>query len=134
MNNTECKIQMLDLYFSRCFFEQERGKNSDEYQTTFNINYAVNNEDDSKIKVTIDTSIINQTGNIKLEIQTVGIFRIDKEDMEEKMYEHLIKVNTVAIIFPYIRSQVSLLTTQPGIKPVMLPPMNLNALIDSKED
>ena len=134
MNNTECKIQMLDLYFSRCFFEQERGKDSDEYQTTFNINYAVNNEDDSKIKVTIDTSIINQTGNIKLEIQTVGIFRIDNKDMEEKMYEHLVKVNTVAIIFPYIRSQVSLLTTQPGIKPVMLPPMNLNALIDSKED
>ena len=134
MNNTECKIQMLDLYFSKSFFEQVRGKNSDEYQTTFNINYAVNNEDDSKIKVTIDTSIINETGNIKLEIQTVGIFRIEKKDMEVSVYEHLIKVNTVAIIFPYIRSQVSLLTTQPGIKPVMLPPMNLNALIDSKED
>ena len=130
MNNTECKIQMLDLYFSKCNFLQERGQTSEEYQTSFGINYAVNNDDDSKIKVTIDTSIKNKTGNIKLELQTVGIFRIDKSDMDQSVYEHLIKVNTVAIVFPYIRSQVSLLTTQPGIAPVVLPPMNLNALID----
>ena len=36
--------------------------------------------------------------------------------------------------FPYIRSQISLLTTQPGLHPVMLPPMNINALLDSTEE
>lgn len=130
MNNTECKIQMLDLFFSKCTFFQERKQNSDEYQTSFGINYAVNSDDDSKIKVTIDTSITNKTGNINLELQAIGIFKIDKTDIEQSVYEHLIKANTVAIIFPYIRSQISLLTTQPGINPIVLPPMNLNALID----
>ena len=94
----------------------------------------MNNEDDSKIKVTTDTSVTNKTGNIALELQTVGIFKIDKTDLDENVYEHLIKVNTVAIIFPFIRSQVSLLTTQPGITPIMIPPINLNALIDSEEN
>ena len=40
----------------------------------------------------------------------------------------------ISIIFPFIRSQVSLLTTQPGITPIMIPPINLNSLIDSEEN
>ena len=132
MNKSECRIQMLDLYFTKYSFSQERdNKKNDEYDTSFSINYAVNSNDSSKIKVTIDTSVIDKTERIKLELQTVGIFKIDKMDMGEDDYEHIIKVNTVAIIFPYIRSQISLLTTQPGITPVMIPPINLNALIDS---
>lgn len=135
MSNKECKIQMVDLFFSKYSFTHERkDKKNEEYNTSFSINYAMNNEDDSKIKVTIDTSVTNKTGNIALELQTVGIFKIDKTDLDENVYEHLIKVNTVAIIFPFIRSQVSLLTTQPGITPIMIPPINLNVLIDSEEN
>lgn len=40
----------------------------------------------------------------------------------------------MAIMFPYIRSQISLLTTQPGLHPGQLPPMNINALLDSTEE
>lgn len=135
MNNTECKIQMLDLYFSKYSFSQERNKKiEEEYSTSFNINYAENNDDDSKIKVTIDTSVSDKGGELVLELQAVGIFNIEKENTEKSIYEHLVQVNTVAIMFPFIRSQISLLTTQPGIKPIMLPPINLNALIDSNNN
>lgn len=135
MNNTECKIQMLDLYFSKYSFSQERNKKiEEEYSTSFNINYAENNDDDSKIKVTIDTSVSDKGGELTLELQAVGIFNIEKENTEKSIYEHLVQVNTVAIMFPFIRSQISLLTTQPGIKPIMLPPINLNALIDSNNN
>ncbi|MBQ7820451.1 MAG: protein-export chaperone SecB [Bacteroidales bacterium] len=134
MNNSECKIQMLDLFFSKYSFAQERRDDNKEYNSSFTINYAINNDDDSKIKVIIDTSVTNNTGSISLELQTVGMFKIDKMDLEQNIYEHLVKVNTVAIIFPFIRSQISLLTTQPGMTPIMLPPMNLNALIDSQEN
>ena len=58
--------------------------------------------------------------------------RIDKNDIDEQTYEHLIKANTIAIIFPFIRSQVSLLTTQPGMMPVIIPPININALISEQ--
>ena len=135
MNNIECKIQMLDLYFSKYSFSQERNKKiEEEYSTSFNINYAENNDDDSKIKVTIDTSVSDKGGELALELQAVGIFNIEKENTEKSIYEHLVQVNTVAIMFPFIRSQISLLTTQPGIKPIMLPPINLNALIDSNNN
>ena len=41
-----------------------------------------------------------------------------------KKEESIIKTNTVAIMFPFIRSQVTLLTTQPGMTPIVLPPIN----------
>lgn len=130
MSNTECKIQMLDLYFSKYSFWQERTKTKEEYSTSFNINYAAKNDDESVIKVTIDTSVSDKGGNLSLELQAVGIFNIDNKTTDQSIYEHLVKVNTVAIMFPFVRSQISLLTTQPGIQPIMLPPINLNTLID----
>ena len=68
---------------------------------------------------------------IVLTLETVGLFRVEKVDKET--YDQLIKSNTVAIMFPYIRSQVSLLTTQPGIQPIMIPTMNINALIEENQ-
>lgn len=41
-----------------------------------------------------------------------------------EMEENIVKTNTVAIMFPFIRSQVTLLTTQPGMTPIVLPPIN----------
>ena len=51
MNNTECKLQMLDLYFSKFDFIQDRDKkNKDsEYNTSMKINYAINSKDNIRI-------------------------------------------------------------------------------------
>ena len=132
MDNNECKLQMIDLYFSKYEFKQERGKESQEYNTSFQIEYAINSEDETKVKVTIDTMVANEPNSIVLNLQTVGIFKIDKVNTDETTYDHLIKANTVAIIFPFIRSQISLLTSQPGMMPIMLPPININALVENQ--
>lgn len=54
---------------------------------------------------------------------------------EAESYEQeavIIKKNTIAIMFPFVRSQISLLTTQPGMMPVVLPPIN-TAKFDEEE-
>ena len=132
MNNTECKLQMLDLYFSEYSFKNSHEDEDVNYNSSFTIKYAINSDDESKIKVTIDTNITNSTKSVELNLQTIGIFKIDKEGIEEKIYDTLMKRNTVAIIFPFIRSQISLLTTQPGMTPIVIPPVNINALIEEQ--
>jgi len=134
MSDTGCKIQMLDLYFSKYDFQQVRGNQDTKYQSSFKIEYAVHAENDSKVRITIDTTVRNSSETVTLFLQTVGEFLIDQRDMEKDTYQHLIKANTVAIMFPFIRSQISLLTTQPGMMPVMLPPLNINALVDESEE
>ncbi|MBE7049404.1 MAG: hypothetical protein E7394_01360 [Ruminococcaceae bacterium] len=132
MNNTECKLQMLDLYFSEYSFKNSHEDEDVNYNSSFTIKYAINSDDESKIKVTIDTNITNSTKTVELNLQTIGIFKIDKEGIEEEIYDTLMKKNTVAIIFPFIRSQISLLTTQPGMTPIVIPPVNINALIEEQ--
>lgn len=131
MDRNECKLQMNELYFSKYDFVQTREDNDTEYETSFQIEYAVNNQNASKFRIKINTRVKNKTESVLLNLETIGVFTVDKEGVNDDIGDHLIKVNTVAIMFPFIRSQISLLTTQPGLEPILLPPININALMDS---
>ena len=80
------------------------------------------------VKYFINTRAVNEEENLKLYIQAVGFFKLNSEDMTEEISEQILKRNTVAIMFPFIRSQVSLLTTQPGLMPVMIQPIDFNSI------
>lgn len=134
MDRNECKLQMNELYFSKYDFVQTREDNDTEYETSFQIEYAVNNQNDSKFRIKINTRVKNKTESVLLNLETIGVFTVDKEGVNDDIGDHLIKVNTVAIMFPFIRSQISLLTTQPGLEPILLPPININALMDSEKN
>lgn len=46
--------------------------------------------------------------------------------------ENMIENNTVAIMFPFIRTQVSLLTAQPAMNPIVLPPIDTSKLVNGE--
>ena len=64
-----------------------------------------------------------------MEIELSGFFSIEF-DCEFK--NELITKNSVAILMPYLRSQVSILTAQPEVESVVLPPFNINKMLDNK--
>ena len=66
------------------------------------------------------------------EISLTGFFTLElEEDISEELRENLISRNTLAILMPYLRSEVSLLTAQPGMDCVVLPVFNINNMIGS---
>lgn len=76
--------------------------------------------------------IINLVANLEcdeifdLNVEVVGAFGVSEEAFEQ------LKPNAVAIMFPFLRSQISLLTTQPDMIPVVLPAMNINKLLKTE--
>lgn len=67
----------------------------------------------------------------KVEIESTGFFtfeNIEKENLTSFLYH-----NAPAILFPYIRAYISSLTTLSGIKPIVLPTLNLSSLKDDLE-
>ncbi|MBQ7435036.1 MAG: protein-export chaperone SecB [Oscillospiraceae bacterium] len=68
---------------------------------------------------------------IKVKITLTGYFTCFCDD--ERLKEKLINYNSVAILFPYIRSQISLITAQPDLTPVVLPPVNIVAMFEETE-
>lgn len=65
-----------------------------------------------------------------IEIDTEATFTIKAELSEmEGLMNYFVK-NAPAIVFPYIRSYISTLTTQSGYKPILLPTLNLVGLAE----
>lgn len=75
---------------------------------------------------------INLVSNLKcdeifdLNVEVVGVFGVSEKELEQ------LKPNAVAIMFPFLRSQISLLTTQPDMIPVVLPAININKLLKTE--
>ena len=68
-----------------------------------------------------------------LEIVAAGYFSFrGSEDLPEERKNILINKNAVAIMMPYLRSEVSLLTAQPEVDCVVLPPFNVNKLLEQE--
>ena len=102
-----------------------------EYEMNFN-RQIQNGEDDRHFKVSLTANIWSKTDDIiKLKVTLVGYFMCECDDTVLK--NQLIRFNTISILFPYIRSQISLITTQPDCVPIILPPMNIVSLFQDAD-
>ena len=63
------------------------------------------------------------------EIVLVGKFAVDEEQNAEK----IMKVNATAVLFPYVRATLSMLTTLAEIPPINIPPINLVKMFEHEQ-
>ena len=68
--------------------------------------------------------------NCDIEQSITGYFTFRTEDVETDLKNELISKNSVAILMPYLRSEISLLTAQPETETVVLPVFNINRMMD----
>jgi preprotein translocase subunit SecB len=115
---------------------KEIGKEpSDEYVFEFKNEHFESPEDANRYKVTVSILIKDKNNSITLSIDISGYFSFDTEgNMDENIKNNIILKNTIAILFPYIRSSITVITSQLGIKPVILPIININALINQQRN
>lgn len=79
-------------------------------------------------KVSITTEIKSEPESLHLIVSAEALFSIDGDvDIHGNP---LIQHNAVAIMFPFIRSEITLLTSQPGMSPIVIPALNINKLLD----
>jgi len=134
MDNNENKsiMQMRDIYFSEISFLQNKNMVGEvNLNIDYSLKYERNFEDEKLVRVAITTHITAENSQLELKLVTIGIFSIEDSSLTTENREILERINTVAIMFPYIRSQVALITAQPGLSPIQLPIINVNKLVDS---
>jgi preprotein translocase subunit SecB len=69
------------------------------------------------------------------EISLTGFFTIKStEVLTEDQKNTLVTKNAIAILMPYMRSEVSLLTAQPGMDCVVLPAFNINKILETRSE
>ena len=113
-------LRMLDLYFPECFVK--RNAHVANGKLNIDVSRHIAKKADNEYDVTVTIRIDKEAKDLEVYVAACATFYIDHSNPIEA--ETLIKTNTVAIMFPFIRSQVSLITTQPGMAPIVLPPIN----------
>lgn len=129
MSSIKSALEMQDLFFSEFSFAQKRSSAIKKISTNIAVSYATKVDDKNQVKVQIDLTIKDEGEELSLFLRAIGYFKLILEDEDNMLAEQILKKNTVSIMLPYIRSQVSLLTTQPGLTPIMLQPIDVNELI-----
>lgn len=90
---------------------------------------------EDKVKVTLIVKILSEDQSLSLEITATAVFGFSfGEKISKKMKDDILEKNTVAIMFPYVRSQVSLVTSQPDMAPIVIPAINIDNLLSSNQD
>lgn len=128
MKNIGSSLILEKLVFDKIEFERNGFENENEISYNMNIQISVSKEKRYKVTLTLKG---NKKDEYTFVISLSGIFTFDsKEDLDDEKKQKLINKNAVAILMPYLRSEVSLLTAQPGMECVVLPPFNINKMMD----
>ena len=128
MDNYTSVLRMDELVFDKIEFNRKgfRTENPLEYK----LQVEIGTLESEAYKV---TRVLN--GNKKyeyeFEISLSGFFTLETDEkLSDEQKQHLISKNTVAIMMPYLRSQVSLLSAQPGMESIVMPIFNVNDMIE----
>lgn len=113
-----------DISFKRIGFHRD----GDELQTSFAVNVQKDSAD--HYRVTFLVSVTKQE-EYEASVQMTGYCRVREETPE---LDILLNENVPAILLPYIRAQLTLLTSQPETMPAVLPVINVHELIQQAKD
>nr|WP_317357319.1 protein-export chaperone SecB [uncultured Tyzzerella sp.] len=126
--SNDCVLELQKIVFDKFNFKRVGFKNNNEEEVSFNISIG-ENKNDNLYKVSLATQI-EKEDEYTLNIKLSGFFTFNGDDDKKELF---LKQNAVAILMPYLRSQISLLTCQPNMEPVVLPPINIVSMLEEED-
>lgn len=120
---------MQKLVFDEISFKRNGFENSDS-EFSFDLEISIGNAKINSDLYKVTLKMIGQkSGEYNLTISITGFFSFNSIELKDSLKKELIEKNAVAIMMPYLRSQVSLITAQPNVECVVLPPFNINNMM-----
>lgn len=93
----------------------------------FNVEYNYIRED--LVRVGLKT-ILKSDNGMELLMTIIGEFELlNYRDIPRQAAKEILEKNTVAIMFPYLRSQVTIVSSQPNMPSINIPPININNML-----
>ncbi|HEF5710464.1 protein-export chaperone SecB [Bacillus cereus] len=140
MNNKEIKSSLHFIDYIVNFIEFSRNDDFEDGKPTidFHINRKVDylEDEENTMLVTIEVTIFDNPKEknypFSMKLNVTGIFELENVDMDKRV--SFAEVNSVAILFPYIRSLITTYTSNANIPPLILPPINVLKLIEKEEE
>lgn len=120
-------LELKDIYFEKIDFKRPEDLKS---KFSVDIDSKYRKIDGTVFEVKLFCKIL--AGDyLTLDLVLVGIF--DNKGSDPEITEEINEENTVAIMFPYLRAEVSIITSQPNFPTLNLQPVNINAMMADKK-
>lgn len=123
----DCVLKLNALVFDDITFKRLGMHSDNELEISFSVSIGTNIADQDIKKVSVKV-LGEKREEYSFEVQASGFF-----SYEGNAEDSIIQQNAVAIVMPYIRSEVSLLTAQPGVEPVVIPPLNIAEMMSDNK-
>ena len=131
VNQNEVKstaLENINMYFENISF-QSSGKNIKDNTNEIDVGFKENHKyEENKIFIKLYCKV-EKKDSFELNLCLVGIFIVGKDFPVSKLLP-----NAIAIMFPDLRSQVTIMTTQPNATPVVIPPININSFLKRQNE
>ena len=119
-------LTLKRIFFEKIEFERKGFKNNNELKFSLQVQIGKNKDNIYKVTLVLDG---DKKEEYELKISLTGLFEIQNSDaLSDNVTQSLIDKNAVAILMPYLRSEVTLLTAQTDTDSVVLPAFNINKL------
>lgn len=129
MENTS-SFQFENFIINKSLFELGKNSEVSDLSVGFRPSGKLDLEN-QRFHLELSVFISDSSEAFKVEIDSVGFFKF--ENIEKDNLSSFLYYNAPALLFPYIRAYISSLTTLSGIKPIVLPTLNLSNLKDDLE-
>lgn len=129
MEQPKAAFSIIDYYFDQVNLNLKNKLEKDNLSIDFST-HGIFKKEDKSFDLNFNVSVSDDNG-IKTDpfvfISCIGKFSFDNVNTLSEIPEFFY-VNSIALLFPYVRAYISLITTQANIKGIILPTLNLSGL------
>lgn len=129
-NTISSVLKMTHIVFDEISFKRLGFQNKKERETQFGVGKHVEKLGNGKYQVSLSAQVVREN-EYEAEVSITGYCEIP-EDAPYK--DRILNENAIAILFPYVRAELTLLTAQPETEPLVIPAVNINAMIRQTEE
>ena len=123
----ESPLVLEELEIMESAFRKE-GTLADDVELGVHVKHNLKKQSDGVFEILLETTVSDADEKLYVYVKGRAIFATQQENRD------ILEKNTIAIMFPYIRSYISLITTQPGMNPIVLPAMNIIAMLNDQRE
>lgn len=132
MSEIKSALSLQTMVFDKIEFSRKGFKNENDIEYEIQVQIGRNQEGEFKVTLILSGE---KKEEYEFTISISGFFEIDTEkDLGNVKVQDLINKNAVAILMPYLRSELTLLTAQPNTESIVLPPFNINKMLDRESE
>ena len=121
---SQSQLNFINFVVPKFMFEKKNVE-SDNFEI---LPKAVISRKNNQFHINVDVEITNLNNSLVLKMVCVGIFKYNTDD--ENLLLSFMSLNGPAIVFPYIRSFISSMSSLSGFETITLPTLNLSGYRD----